>query len=116
MSGTPVELKIGGQTYRVLASAEEAELKRLAEIVDTRLRTLTTPGRQIAPQTLLLAALALAHDLEEERERRLRVEARAKEMLRSVLERIDGVLETCGAPDSAEAEQANGAGEEAPLT
>ena len=114
MSGTPVELKIGGQTYRVLASAEEAELKRLAEIVDTRLRSLTTPGRQVSPQTLLLAALALAHDLEEERERRLRVEARAKEMLSSVLERIDAVLESSAAPEHAE--EADSAGDEAPLT
>jgi cell division protein ZapA len=114
MSGTPVELKIGGQTYRVLASAEEAELKRLAEIVDTRLRTLTTPGRQVSPQTLLLAALALAHDLEEERERRLHVEARAKEMLRSVLERIDAVLDSSAAAETVE--EADGAGDEAPLT
>jgi cell division protein ZapA len=115
MSGTPVELKIGGQTYRVLASADEAELKRLAEIVDTRLRTLTTPGRQVSPQTLLLAALALAHDLEEERERRLRVEARAKEMLSSVLERIDAVLETSAGAELVE-DTEDSAGDEAPLT
>jgi cell division protein ZapA len=115
MSGTPVELKIGGQTYRVLASADEAELRRLAEIVDTRLRTLTTPGRQVSPQTLLLAALALAHDLEQERERRLHVEARAKEMLHSVLERIDAVLDSSSAPDGESVEQAE-PGDEAPLT
>ena len=114
MSGTPVELKIGGQTYRVLASAEEAELKRLAEIVDTRLRTLTTPGRQVSPQTLLLAALALAHDLEEERARRLRVEARAKEMLSSVLARIDSVLESSAAAEQADEDES--ASDEAPLT
>ncbi len=93
MSGTPVELKVGGQVYRVVASSEEAELKRLAEIVDTRLRSLASPGRQVSPQMMLLAALALAHDLEEERARRVRVESRAKEMLASVLERIDAVLE-----------------------
>lgn len=93
MSGTPVELKVGGQVYRVVASSEEAELKRLAEIVDTRLRSLAAPGRQMSPQMMLLAALALAHDLEEERARRVRVESRAKEMLASVLERIDAVLE-----------------------
>ena len=115
MSGTPVELKIGGQTYRVLASAEEAELRRLAEIVDMRLRTLTTPGRQVSPQTLLLAALALAHDLEEERERRLHVEARAKEMLRSVLERIDAVLDNSSAPEAVDVDESE-AGDEAPLT
>jgi cell division protein ZapA len=116
MSATPVELRIGGQTYRVLASADEAELKRLAEIVDTRLRTLTTPGRQLSPQTLLLAALALAHDLEEERTRRLQVEARAKEMLASVLERIDAVLDGNGVGDNADESEETAAGDEAPLT
>ncbi len=117
MSGTPVELKVGGQTYRVVASADETELKRLAEVVDARLRLLTTPGRQVSPQTLLLAALALAHDLEEERARRVRVEARAKEMLSSVLERIDSVLEST-APDASEdaPADADADADEAPLT
>ncbi|HEV8246340.1 MAG TPA: cell division protein ZapA [Polyangiaceae bacterium] len=109
MSGIPVELKIGGQTYRVVASAEETELQRLAEIVDSRLRSLTTPGRQVSQQTLLLAALALAHDLEEERTRRLKVEARAKEMLSSVLQRIDAVLEN-SAPEVSD----ESSGDEAP--
>lgn len=93
MSGTPVELKVGGQVYRVIASTEEAELKRLAEIVDERLRSLSPPGRLVSPQMMLLVALALAHDLEEERARRFRVETRAKEMLSSVLQRIDAALE-----------------------
>lgn len=66
---------------------------RLAEIVDGRLRDLAGPGRAIAPQTLLLAAIALAHELEEERARRIAVENRSREMLRSVLERIDAALE-----------------------
>jgi cell division protein ZapA len=93
MSGSPVELRVGGQTYRVVASAEEGELRRLAGIVDTKLRELTAPGRQISPQSLLLAAIALAHDLEEERERRERTENRWREKLRSVLERIDSALD-----------------------
>jgi cell division protein ZapA len=42
---------------------------------------------------MLLAAISLAHDLEEERRRRLQVEARSKEMLRNVLARIDAALE-----------------------
>ena len=93
MSGSPVELRVGGQTYRVVASTEEQELKRLAEIVDARLRQLSPPGRQISPQALLLAAIALAHDLEDERARRRDVEARSKERLRSLLERIDRALD-----------------------
>lgn len=93
MAGSPVELKVGGQTYRVVASAEETELKRLADLVDARLRSVSPPGRPIAPQSLLLAAISLAHDLEEEKRKRLQLEARSKEMLRSVLARIDAAIE-----------------------
>ncbi|MBK7578743.1 MAG: cell division protein ZapA [Myxococcales bacterium] len=94
MSRSPVELRVGGQTYRVVASAAEDELKRLADLVDGRLRELAGPGRSVSPQTLLLAAISLAHDLEEERARRESVEQRSREMLRSVLTRIDAALET----------------------
>ncbi len=98
MGAAPVELRVGGQTYRVLASAEEGELRRLADMVVARLRDLDTPGRQIHPQALLLAAIALAHDLEEERERRVRVEQRSREMLSTLLARIDAVLESTDVP------------------
>jgi cell division protein ZapA len=91
--GTPVELRVGGQSYRVLASADEGELRRLAGIVDERLRALTVPGRQVSAQALVLAAIALAHDLEEERALRKSTEERSKQMLRSLLQRIDAVLD-----------------------
>ncbi len=89
----PVELRVGGQTYRVLATAEEADLHRLADVVDDRLRKLTAPGRSVSPQSLLLAAISLAHDLEDERNRRLRSEQRAREMLSGLVARIDAALE-----------------------
>ncbi len=89
---------LGGQTYRVLATAEEADLHRLADVVDDRLRKLTAPGRAVSPQSLLLAALSLAHDLEDERNRRVRSEQRARKMLSGLLARIDAALEA----DSAE--------------
>lgn len=104
MAGSPVELKVGGQTYRVVASAEEAELKRLADLVDTRLRTMSAPGRPISSQSLLLAAISLAHDLEEEKRKRAQLEARSKEMLRSVLSRIDAALEASDEKPDPEAE------------
>ncbi len=75
-----------------------ADLHRLADVVDERLRKLTAPGRVISPQSLLLAALSLAHDLEDERTRRVRSEQRAREMLSGLLARIDAALEA----DSAE--------------
>src|SRR5262245_8650394 len=92
MNGIPVELRVGGQTYRVVASSGEEELRRLAEIVDSRLRSLTSAGRQVSPHTLLLAALSLAHDLEEERARCTKLEARSREMLGSLITRIDAAI------------------------
>lgn len=100
MGRAPVELRVGGQTYRVVASAPEDELMRLAAIVDGRLRDITGPNRAVAPQTLLLAAIALAHELEEERAKRVSVEQRSREMLRSVLERIDAALEASSEPQA----------------
>lgn len=91
--GTPIELRVGGQTYRVLASAEESELRRLAQVVDERLRSLTAPGRQVSSHTLVLAAIALAHDLEQERSLRHRTEQRSREMLRTLLARVDAALQ-----------------------
>jgi cell division protein ZapA len=110
MSKGPVELRVGGQTYRVVATAEEADLHRLADVVDDRLRKLTAPGRAVSPQSLLLAALSLAHDLEDERNRRVRSEQRAREMLSALLLRIDAALEA----DSAELAAAPPAGAAAP--
>ena len=97
----PVELRVGGQTYRVVATAEEAELHRLADVVDDRLRQVTAPGRSVSPQSLLLAALSLAHDLEEERARRVRSEQRAREALSSLLTRIDAALDADSAEQAA---------------
>lgn len=101
--GTPVELRVGGQSYRVLASADETELRRLAGIVDERLRALTGPGRQVSAQALVLAAISLAHDLEEERALRRSSEERSKQALRSLLQRIDSVLDEPTTPPPAQA-------------
>lgn len=97
MNRAPVELRVGGQTYRVVASAEETEIRRLAGLVDARLRELVGPGRAITPQAMLLVAIALAHDVEEERDKRQRVEARSKEAFTSLLQRIDAALEAADA-------------------
>ena len=105
MAGSPVELKVGGQTYRVVASAEETELRRLADLVDARLRSMSAPGRPISPQALLLAAISLAHDLEEEKRKRAQLETRSKEMLKSVLARIDAAIEASDEKPEADGEQ-----------
>lgn len=98
MTQSAVELRVGGQSYRVVASAGEAELKHLAAVVDARLRELTGPGRALSPQALLLAAIALAHDLEQERQHSRNLRARCKQTLTTVLHRIDAALQA-GDPD-----------------
>ena len=98
MPAEPVELRVGGQTYRVVASASEDELRRLAAVVDARLRAITPPGRAISAQALLLAALSLAHDLEEEQSKNQKLATRSREMLGSILTRIDAAIGTVAEP------------------
>src|SRR4051794_1864735 len=92
MDGRAVSLRIAGQSYNVVSSASEDELQRLAETVSAKVEELTPQGRAVAPQAMILAAMALAHELEQERARRISVERRARDMLRRVLGRIDDAL------------------------
>lgn len=87
-----MQLRVAGQTYKVVSSAEAGELTRLAETVDAKVSEVSR-GRPASPQTVLLAAMALAHELEEERERREAVERRTRDLLRRVLLRIDDAIE-----------------------
>jgi cell division protein ZapA len=93
MDTRPVQLRIGGQSYKVVSSADEEELQRLAGTVNAKVAELNPTGTTAAPQAVLLAAIALAHELEQERARRLAVERRTRDMLRRVLVRIDDALE-----------------------
>jgi cell division protein ZapA len=86
------QVRVGGQSYKVVSSAPEGDLHRLAAMVDAKIAEVTPRGRPVAPNAVLLAAIALAHDVEEERARRLALEERAKDVLRRSLVRIDGVL------------------------
>ncbi len=101
MSRPPVDLRVGGQTYRIVSSADPAELQHLAQLVDARLREIAGAGRPIQPQTLVLAALSLAHDAEQERARRLDGERRHRDQLTTLLGRIDRALEQTPLPPPA---------------
>jgi cell division protein ZapA len=101
MASRTVQLRVGGQTYRVVSSANEEELGRLAAIVDDKLRAMVPNGRAITPQAMLLAAMALAHDLEEERARSRQLSGRARDAFGRMLERVDAALATTSAaPDA----------------
>lgn len=94
MDARPVQLRIAGQSYKVVSSADEDDLQRLAETVSAKVAELTPRGKPASPQAMLLAAIALAHELEEERDRRVAVERRTRDMLRRVLVRIDDALDS----------------------
>jgi cell division protein ZapA len=98
MDRRTVELHVAGQSYKVVSTAPEEELTRLAAALDAKVTELAPRGRS-SPQAVLLAALAMAHDLEEEREKRGALERRTRDLLRRVLMRIDDALE----PGDAEA-------------
>lgn len=93
MGEAAIELKVAGKTYQVVTSAAEAELKRLARRVEAALEGVVPPGRQPSPQALVLAAITLAHELEEERARRIAIEERHERVLRSLLGRVDQLLD-----------------------
>lgn len=99
MGEAAIELKVAGKTYQVVTSAAEDELKRLAQKVEDALEGVLPPGRQASPQALVLAAITLAHELETERALRVSAEERHKQVLQSLLGRVDQILdETAPAP------------------
>jgi cell division protein ZapA len=93
MSRRVAEIIIAGQSYKVTSSAEAEELDRLAAAVSERVVASTPAGRAVTPQSMLLAAMSLAHDLEQERSKRVAVERRMRDWLRRVLVRIDDAME-----------------------
>jgi cell division protein ZapA len=107
-AGRTVQLRVGGQTYRVVSSASEEELHRFAAVVDQKLaeivpghdgsRGQAPGGRVVRPEAMLLAAMALAHDLEQERIRSAAMAERARGAFGRVLERVDAALGAAGEP------------------
>lgn len=90
----PVLLNVGGQPYRVVASVPEDTLRRLAAVVDEHIRAIVPRGKPVSPNAILLAAIALANEVEEERAKREQVESKSRDLLRRLLTRIDEALET----------------------
>lgn len=92
MAGRMVHVRVGGQSYRVVTTASEAELQHLAGIVDQKLATVVPAGRAVTPQAMLLAAIALAHELEAERSRVDSIVGRTRNLYARLVERVDAAL------------------------
>jgi cell division protein ZapA len=103
MERRTVQLRVAGQTYRVVTTATDGDLKRFVTVIEEKLVEVNGRGRAMHPQALLLATLALAHDLEEERERVRSIQAGARETLSRLVERIDAALDEGGEEPVAEA-------------
>jgi cell division protein ZapA len=103
MERRTVSLQIAGQTYKVVSTSSDDELARLAGVVTAKVAEVSPRGRPVPPQAMLLAAMSLAHELEEERSRRAALERKTRDVLRRVLMRIDDALE----PDDDDAEPAH---------
>ncbi len=91
-----VAVRVGGQSYQLRSSVPEDELRRLADVVDARIRALVPPGRAIPPTAIVLAAIALVHDLEAERAARAQDRQLARERVTGLLGRVDKALLTRG--------------------
>jgi cell division protein ZapA len=99
-----VELRIAGQSYRVVSSAPEEELKRLAGVVSAKLAEIVPKGKPMPAQAMLLAAIALAHDVEESRSAQAALERRTSDLLRRTLVRIDDALQPFDGAEAAPSE------------
>lgn len=102
MERRTVQLRLGGQSYRVVTTASDEELRTLSDAVAAKLASVTPKGKSPRPESLLLAAMALAHEAEEERTRRQALERKTRDLLRRVLVRVDSALEPLQESDSEE--------------
>jgi cell division protein ZapA len=93
MERRTVQLRVADQTYKVVTTATDGDLKRFVSVIESKLNEVNPRGRAPQPQALILATMALVHDLEEERARSHRIEARAREALSRLVERIDAALD-----------------------
>jgi len=93
MAGRTVELSIAGETVRVVTTADDGELQRLAAVVQDKIAALSPPGRPPSTKVMVLVAMALAHELEQQRARADEIARKARDSLRQLLGRVDGALE-----------------------
>lgn len=86
-----VTIEIAGTKYKLTSDAEPDQLRRLADVINARIDDMGPAAQRSASPAQLLAmvALSLAEDLEAAEARRLRAEARVREVITQTIERID---------------------------
>lgn len=95
-----VTIEIAGTKYRMTSDAEPDQLRRLADVINARVEDMGPAAQRSASPAQLLAmvALSLAEDLEASEARRLRTEARVREVLGETIDRIDERLAELAGP------------------
>ena len=90
MAKRSVVVHIAGQRYVVRSGADEAYVQRLAGFVDDRLREVQRSSKPVPSQSLaVLAALNVADELFQEREKRASLKQRVRDKSRAVLSYLD---------------------------
>ena len=86
-----IVFSVAGRAYRVVTSASEEEIRKLAGIVDERMRAIAA-GRQPGMEALVLAAISLAHDVEAQKARVDEIALGARKVMGRMLDKIDTAL------------------------
>jgi cell division protein ZapA len=94
MAGRTVQVRVGGQNYKVVTSATDDDLQRATLVVEQKLAEVSPPGRMANPHALLLAALRLAHELEEVKTQHSTLRAETRAAFSKLRDRIDATLGT----------------------
>ena len=90
MAKRPVVVHVGGQRYVVRSDADETYIRTLAGHVDKRLKEVQRSSKPVASQSLaVLAALNIADELFQERQKRGDLKQRVKDKSRAVIAYLD---------------------------
>lgn len=92
-SGHSVVVKIFGEEYPISGSADSAEISRVADIVDSRMREVSSQGQiQARDKVAILAALSFASELSEYSDLIVDQEKGRSNRLSGLLQRLDVAL------------------------
>lgn len=97
MAGRTVQMSVRGQSYRLVTSATDEEIRRLEAVINEKLLQIIAPGRPLPANALLLVSIALAHELEQAKSEAAATRRRTKESFSRVLDRVDAALASMAA-------------------
>lgn len=89
-------LHIAGRSIRVTSSAPAPLLEELATTIDDRIGAVAGAGGRPSDQQILLATIALAHELHELRAEHSKTKTQARAALSSLLARVDSAIDSAG--------------------